>query len=402
MAGRLPLEGLLVLDVATWIAAPAAATILGDYGAEVIKIEQPGEGDPHRTRTGSPHIPQAEVNYRWHLDSRNKKSLALDLKNPEGRAALDRLIARADIFITNFPFPVRDRLRLGYDVVKTVNPRLIYASFTGFGEDGPDKNQPGFDSTAYFARSGLLDSIRYEGGPPSFSLPAQGDRASAMGLLSGILLALYERERSGMGRMVTSSLYANGIWSNGMLTQAGLVGASIGPRPPRERPRNPIANIFRTKDDRWVSVAAANEDKQWPSVCEAVGQPSLRNDPRFAESMTRRKNSAILTAIFDEIFAQHDAATWIARLNAARVPHSMIARSTDVAADAQAVAAKAVVPTAIPDMPQTIAAPFQVDGFEPRAATAAPDLGADTEAVLSAMGFSKDEVAKLRAAGAIA
>lgn len=400
----LPLSGLRVLDVATWIAAPAAATVLGDYGAEVIKVEQPGDGDANRYSQNSAHTPQvAGVNYRWHLDSRNKRSLAIDLKSPAGRAALDRLIARADILITNFPLPVRSRLRLGWDDVRELNPRLIYASFTGYGEDGPDKDQPGFDATAYFSRTGLLDAIRYEGGPPAFSLPAQGDRASAMGLLAGILLALYDRERTGKGRMVASSLLANGIWSNATLTQAGLVGGSIGPRPPPERPRSALSNIYRTKDDRWFQLSAVNEAKHWPALCEAIGCAALMEMPEFATRELRRANATALAEPLAEAFARLDLKDVLARLVEARVPHAPIARASEIADDPQAVAARAVVETAIPELPRTVAAPFQLTGAPPRVAQPAPGLvGADTDAVLRDAGFTAAEIAGLREAKAIA
>ena len=402
MSESLPLAGLRVLDVATWIAAPAAATVLGDFGAEVIKIEQPGTGDANRVSVNSAHSPQAAVNYRWHLDSRNKRSLALDLKHPAGRAALDRLLGAADIMITNLPFPVRQRLRIGFDDVRAVNPRLIYGSFTGYGEAGPDKDQPGFDSTAYFSRTGLLDAIRYEGQPPAFSLPAQGDRAAAMGFLAGLLLALYERERTGAGRLVASSLFANGVWSNGMLAQAGLIGATIGPRPPRERPRNALANIYRTRDDRWIQLSAANETKHWPALCEAIAMPELMAEPQFLTQPLRRRNAAALAAVLDQAFARLDLGEGLARLAAARVPHAPIARAADLADDAQAAAAGIVVETDIAELPRTIAAPFQLAGVAPRRAGAGPGLGADSDAVLAEAGFTREEIAALRAAGAVA
>ena len=260
MTERLPLAGLKVLDVATWIAAPAAAVVLGDYGADVIKVEQPGEGDPHRMNHTLPSLPKAKANYPWHMDSRNKRSVVLDLKHPQGRAALSRLIVGADILITNFPFPVRARLQLEWEDVRSLNPRLIYASFTGYGEGGPDRDQAGFDSTAYFARSGLFDVARYEGQPPAFSLPAQGDRAAAMGLLSAILMALYNRERTGEGMMVATSLFANGLGSNGLMAQAALLDAYIGLRPPRTRPRSALANLYETRDGRWLPLTVPHED----------------------------------------------------------------------------------------------------------------------------------------------
>jgi len=175
MSEALPLAGIRVLDISTYIAAPAAAVVLGDYGADVIKVEQPGEGDPNRTTITIASYPKSQVNYPWLMDSRNKRSIALDLKHAAGRAILDRLVPSADVLITNFPLPVRERLRLRYEDVAGLNQRLIYASLTGFGEAGPDRDQAGFDSTAYFARSGLVDQLRYAGQPPHFSLPAQGD-----------------------------------------------------------------------------------------------------------------------------------------------------------------------------------------------------------------------------------
>lgn len=402
MSHPLPLSGLLVLDVATWIAAPAAATVLGDYGADVIKIEQPGEGDANRYSQNSAHTPQMPINYRWHLDSRNKRSLALDLKNAAGRTALDRLIGQADILITNFPLPVRARLKLAYDDVKMINPRLIYGSFTGYGEDGPDKDQPGFDATAYFSRTGLLDAIRYEGSPPAFSLPAQGDRASAMGLLAGILMALYDRERTGKGRMVASSLLANGIWSNATLTQAGLVGGAIGPRPPPDRPRSALSNIYSTKDDRWFQLSAVNEAKHWPALCRAIEQPELMERSEFATRELRRSNATALAAALAPAFVRWSLKEVLDRLVEARVPHAPIARAIEIADDAQAVAARAVVPTAIPEMPRTVAAPFQLDGIAPITPQPAPALGADSDAVLRRCGFSDTEIDDLRAKGAVA
>lgn len=175
---ELPLAGLTVLDVSTYIAGPAAATALGDWGADVIKIEAPGTGDPHRNGWKGANYPSAVANYPWQLEGRNKRSITLDLKHLRGRHIMEQLITRADVLVVNFPAPVRERLKLRWDDVKQANPRLIYASLTGYGESGPDADIPGFDVNAFFARSGLLDALRYEGQPPTFSLSAQGDRLS--------------------------------------------------------------------------------------------------------------------------------------------------------------------------------------------------------------------------------
>ena len=402
MANPLPLDGLRVLDVSSFIAAPAAAVVLGDYGADVIKVEPPGEGDPHRGNINLTSFPKSEVNYPWHLDARNKRSIALDLKNPQGRAALDRLIDQADILITNYPFPVRARLRLGYEEVSARNPRLIYASFSGYGEEGTDKDQPGYDSNAYFARSGLIDALHYEGQPPGFAMPAQGDRPSAMALLSAILIALIDRAKTGKGTWVASNLLANGLWSNGVYAQAALLGSYLPNRPPRERPRSALANIYLTSDERWLQINVTNETRDFPVILEMIERPDLATDTRFAERTSRHANAAALREILDPIIRTRPFVHWNRFLKARGVPHSMINRMQDIPTDAQAVAARAVVETDTPGMPQTLAAPFQIGHAAPRRPGPGPELGQHTDVILREAGLSENEIAALRASGAAA
>lgn len=406
MAERLPLEGIRVLDISTFIAAPAAAVVLGDFGADVIKVEQPGEGDPNRAIVNiasypKPSAPFEGVNYPWEMDSRNKRSIAIDLKHDAGRAALDKLIARADVLITNFPMPVRKRLRLLYDDVAPSNPRLIFCSFTGYGEAGPDRDQAGFDSTAYFARSGILDSLRYEGQPPHFALPAQGDRATAMSIVAGIMMALYDRERTGRGTQVSTSLLANGLWSNGVLAQAALLGGFLANRPPRETPRSALGNLYQTKDDRWILLALPVEEKMWPRLCRALDAGELLRDTRFALPDARRANSAVLTSILDDAFAQRDCAAWQMRLVEEGLVFGIVSRMQDLQEDAQAAACGAVVATANPRMPLTIGAPFQLNSHARKPAGPAPALGEHTTAILREAGFTNAEITELEASGAL-
>ncbi len=397
----LPLAGLRVLDISSFIAAPAAAVVLGDWGADVIKVEGP-DGDPNRRiMHDSSNYPKSEVNYPWQMDSRNKRSIVLDLKKPEARAALDRLIEKSDVLICNFPPPVRDKLRLAYDDVKKVNPKLIYASLTGYGETGPDRDRPGFDATAYFARSGLLDAQRYEGGPPGVPGPAQGDRATAMALVSSILMALMHRMKTGEGSWVGTSLLGNGLWSCGVIAQAALVGAYLPHRPPPDRPRSALGNIYRTSDDRWLQLTIVRTDKMWRPLCEAMGHPALADDPRFATEPERRTNSAALAKILHEAFETRPYEYWREALAKHAITFGVISRPQDVPDDQQAVACGAVVKTGIAEMPRTLSNPIRLSFAEQRVAHDAPALGQHSEEILREAGLSAQDVAALKSSGAI-
>ena len=402
MKGPMPLAGLRVLDLASFIAGPVAATVMGDYGAEVIKIEPPGEGDPQRKLGQAQSIPQHPVNFCWHLVNRNKRAVTLDLKHPDGRAAFDRLLATADVMVVNFPLKVRERLQMRYADIKPINPRIIYASMTGYGETGPDADQPGFDSTAFFARSGLLDALTHEGGPPAFSLPAQGDQMTGMNLFAAIAMALLHRERTGEGSEVSTSLYASGLWSNGLLAQGALLGSYVAPRPPRTAPRSALGNQYRTADGRWIQLTIVREDKLWPELCAAIERPDLMDDPRFLTTDIRRAHAADLTAILDPIFAARPWPEWKQRLRARDITFGLLGVLRDVPDDEQAVANGTVVPSAVEDMPQTLSAPLRLSfAPTPQAPGPGPAFGADTDDVLVGLGYSAAEIARMRAGGVL-
>jgi len=402
MSGHLPLAGLRVLDLASFIAGPVATTVMGDYGAEVIKIEPPGEGDPQRKLGQAHSVPQHPVNFCWHLANRNKKAVVLDLKHQEGRAVFDRLLATADVMVVNFPLKVRTRLKMRYSDVASFNPRLIYASMTGYGETGPDAEQPGFDSTAFFARSGLLDGLSYAGGPPAFSLPGQGDFMAGMNLFAAIAMALLHRQRTGEGSEVSTSLHASGLWSNGLLAQGALLDAYVAPRPPRTQPRSALANQYRTSDGRWIQLTIVREDKLWPELCKALECVDLLADPRFQTTESRRAHATELAAILDPIFANHPWPEWRKRLRHHEITFGLLGVLRDVPHDHQAVANGAVVESGIPDMPRTISAPIRLSfAPEPAAAGPGPALGEHTDEVLDELGYSRAEIGKLRAAGAL-
>ena len=204
-------EGLKVVDAGTWIAGPVSSTILADYGADVTKIEMPGEGDAYRRLAHAPGTPNADINYAWAQDARNKRSITINLKTEAGQAILKKLVARCDVYVTNYPLHMRRRLGLTYEDLKPLNPRMVYASLTAYGEYGPEKDREGFDLVAYWSRSGLMDVVRAPGAKPAHSLPGMGDHPTAISMYASIVTALLHRERTGEGSMVHTSLIANGV-----------------------------------------------------------------------------------------------------------------------------------------------------------------------------------------------
>ena len=387
-------SGLKVIDCASWIAGPAAATILSDFGADVIKIEPPGAGDPWRASTP---IPGRPVDYYWQLTSRNKRSLALDLKHPDGQAVLHRLAASADVFVTNFPLPVRDRLQLAPSDLLPLNPRLIYASFTAYGEEGEEAAKTGFDSTAYWARTGLMDMVRAEEAtPPSRSMPGMGDHPSATGLYAAIVTALYRREKTGQGGVVRSSLLQNGLWANGCAVQTRLFGEHVALRPPRAQAPNALANHYRTRDGRWFIMALFNEQRQLRGFLAAIGKENLADDPRFATTESRKQNAWALVQVLDEVFAQRDLAEWRKILDAVGITFGIVGTVNEASDDVQMRHAGALVPFA-DGKGLTVAAPFHIDGINKIAPRRAPSIGQHNDAVLQEAGYSTDDIARLRA-----
>ena len=403
MSESLPLAGLIVLDISSFIAGPAAAVALADFGADVIKIEPPGEGDPHRQNYKSPNYPRRDqqVNFPWQLDGRLKRSLALDLKNASARTILERLLKRADVMIVNFPPPARERLRLRWEDIEPINPRLVYCSLTGYGETGPDRDRPGFDVTAYFGRSGILDAARYEGGPPGISLPAQGDRATAMTLVAAILLGLRRRDQTGKGGWVGTSLYANGVWANGTSAAGALVGAKLPARQSPDKPRNALTNLYRTKDDRWLQLLVVRDDRMWGTLCDAIGRPDLAADPRFTDREERKTRSLELVQELMPVFASKTYADWESILSKTGIPFGVIGQVADVVDDEQARHAGIFAATTNPDVPRTVNNPIRLGFAEPRTSGPPPAVGEHAEEILRESGFDDSEIAALKKSGAM-
>ena len=399
---QLMFKGLKVLDCSSFIAAPAAATILSDFGADVIKIEPPGAGDPYRAVPLLPTMPQARENYAWMLASRNKRGLALNLTKPSAQEVVRRLVAQADVFITNFPAVVRKKLSLRYEDLAPLNGRLIYASFTGYGESGEEASKPGFDITAWWARSGLMDGVRTEAtAPPARSLTGMGDHPSGISLYAGIVMGLYQRQLTGMGAHVGTSLLANGIWCNGVMAQAALCGARFIDRPPREQALNAFTNYYQCRDKLWLILTILNEERQWPVFIKCLGRDDLQNDPRFATSRDRMKNAVELTTVLDKTFATKDRSEWREILAAGGIVFDVVASAQDIPNDSQILANDILVPFDN-DSVLTVTSPISVEGQDKVKPRRPPAVGQHSDEVLREAGYDATMIAKLRTDGAVA
>src|SRR5947207_1650283 len=384
-------SGLKVVDFASFIAGPSAAVILSDFGADVIKVEPPS-GDLWRHGHEIPPQPQAKDAYPFQLANRNKRSITLDLKSPGAQSVLERLVRWADVFIVNTPHPARKKLKLEYEDVAQWNPRLIYADLTGFGEKGPDATLPGFDITSYWARSGLLSMTRDAGAPPTWPVAASGDNATAVGLYSAIVTALYRRERTGKGSYVTTSLLAEGVWSASVSIQAALSGAKFYGLHDRKHPANAAMNVYRAADDTWF-VLLVTSDKL-AAVAKAIGRADLLTDPRFADPAKLMANMAQLTAILDEVFGAQPMAHWYEVFNEIHVTFGAVRDPQEVVNDPQLRANDIVVPLegAGGKMTSTISSPIQVHGVNKVTAKRAPELGEHNQEILQELGFDGKQI----------
>lgn len=393
-------SGLKVVDFSSFVAAPGAAVILSDFGADVIKVEPP-TGDMWRHGHQLPPQPVAKDPYQFHLANRNKRGLTLDLKSPGAQPILEKLVKWADVFIVNTPHPARKKLKLEYEDVAHWNPRLIYADLTGFGDKGPDADLPGFDITSYWARSGLLSMTRDAGNPPTWPVGGSGDNATAVGLYAAIVTALYRRERTGKGSHVTTSLLAEGVWSASVSIQGALSGATFAPPHDRKHPANAALNVYRSADDTWF-VLIVQPDKL-KAVAQGIGRTDLLTDPRFADPKKLMENMSELTAILDEVFATQPMAHWNEVFSGARVTFGAVRGPQEVINDPQLRANDIVVPIegAGDSIKSTISSPFQIHGVTKAPAKRAPEIGEHNQEILQELGFEPKQIESFATSGVL-
>jgi crotonobetainyl-CoA:carnitine CoA-transferase CaiB-like acyl-CoA transferase len=394
------LDGLKVIELATYIAAPGAGGVLADWGADVIKVEAPG-GDPIRA-FHEDNGTELKGNPVFDMDNRGKRAMVLDIRNPVGREALLRLLSDADVFLTNTRPGALKRARLDWDSLHAANPRLIYCSVTGYGLSGPEADRPGFDVAAYWSRAGVAALTTVKGQEPFPIRTGMGDHVTSLATVGAVLAAVIERGRTGRGRLVETSLIRSGVYSVASDLAIQLRYGRLASTRPRKGAINPLSNFFRTSDGRWLTILTRRGGKDWTELVHKLGCPELADDERFASARSRRQNGEALVEALDAAFGALSFAEAAGVLDACDFVWAPVQTAAEVAADPQAEAAGCF--TAIPDGEggafRIPAAPARFHGADAAPRGPAPTLGQHTDEILLGAGYSADEVADLRAAGA--
>jgi crotonobetainyl-CoA:carnitine CoA-transferase CaiB-like acyl-CoA transferase len=405
---RLPLDGTRVLELGIMQQGPVAAALLGDLGAEVIKIEDPDGGDPGRgvmdiLGSAMDGTSIHGLNYYFEAHNRNKKSVAVSLKNEPGRKVVYRLVKRCDVFLSNLRSSGLQKLGMDYNTLREHNPRLIYAHASAFGPRGPERNEPGLDSSGQ-ARSGLMSLVTPAGSPPIDAGMGVLDQASGLMLALATVTALLLREQTGITQQVDVSLLSTAIWLQSMWIQSHLLSGSIPKKPSREKARNPFWNVYRCADDKWLALASPMSDEFWPAFCHELGLLDCLNDLRFATHAERLDHSQYLVSVFDQAFVRRPAAEWFQQLRKIGVMCDLVKSYDEVIKDLQVIENQYIV-----DFDHPVAGPIKevgvpIDFFETPAGIhyGAPTLGQHTEEVLLDLGgYTWEDLVSLKEAGII-
>ena len=395
-------DGLRVVDAASVIAAPAAAMMLADFGADVIKVERPGRGD--MLRSLSPVTPPHEWGngWFWQMDGRNKRSLTLDLKTERGMDVMRRLVASCDVFITNQPYDSREAMQLTYEHLKPLNPRMIYASLTAYGEQGAERNRKSFDQLAYWARSGLMDLMRERGTTPTQGLPGMGDHPTGVALYAGIVTALLRREQTGEGGMVHTSLLANGLWSASGIAGAVVAGGDME-NYRTSHLQSAMMRVYQAGDGRWLQLNMVRNDELLARLFTAMDAAHVLADERFATPRDMWQNRGALGDAIAEIVATRTSDEWLEAFGAMDVPVNRVAVVEETATDQQVLEnGMSVQPEDDEtELPRVVTHPVQATSVSSVPAKRAPRLGEHSVEILAELGYDDDAIQAMVADGVI-
>ncbi|MFB9317907.1 CaiB/BaiF CoA transferase family protein [Cryptosporangium minutisporangium] len=397
------LEGVRVLEVAAWTFVPAAGAVLADWGADVVKIEQPGAGDPQRGLVTSALMggDAANVNYLIEQPNRNKRSLTVDLKSPGGKELLLKLAARSDVFLTNWLEPARRKVGIDVDDIRAVNPSIVYVRGSSHGPAGPESHKGSFDSAAVWSRSGVASVITQPGEYPVVQPAAYNDLAGGQTIAGGIAAALLHRERTGQGLVVDVSLLGLGMW----LMSAEIISArAYGitepvPRNARGKTPNPLVANYKTRDGRYLQLMMLQSDRYWPEFCRTVQRPEWVEE--YPDATARYLRRRELIGLLDEVFAGRDLAEWRTILGTMEGAWAAVQTPYEVAEDPQALANAYAQTVHKGDLEfPLITNPVQFDGAAPEL-TPAPEVGQHTEEILLELGYSWEDITALQDTGAV-
>ncbi len=398
-----PLDGIRVLEVANWLAAPAASALMADLGADVIKVEPPA-GDIYRgfVLRSMGYDYDFATNYAFQLDNRGKRSITIALDQPGGPELVKRLATDCDIFLTNLVQERRVRYGLAEPDIREVNDQVIYVSFSGYGTTGPDAARSGFDFAAFWAATGIMGLIGEPDAPPPLCRGGQGDHATALNILSATLAALRMRDKTGEGQHVETTLQASGMWTIAGDYSAALVSRQHPPRTSRKAPINPIWNAYRCADGEWMLLVMPVPFPQyWPRFARMVDREEWVTEHRDLSAL--RANTARLTAEIDEIMSRHDCAYWATRMDEFGLIWAPVAKLSDTIDNPQVRAMGWITEIDHPEFGrfETLDTPFKLYGTDVGVRGPAPEPGQHTFDVLTELGFREDEISELAEGGVI-
>jgi crotonobetainyl-CoA:carnitine CoA-transferase CaiB-like acyl-CoA transferase len=396
----LPLEGIRVLDWTIWQQGPICSSMLADMGADVIKIEQTGVGDPGRYLVAAGGSEVKKANWYFESHNRNKRGITLDFSKPEGREVLYALAEKSDVFVQNFRKGVADRLGIGYEALREKNPRLIYASATGYGPNGPESGDPSFDHLG-LARSGIMNAAGEPDMPPLGIAGGIADQMGGAMLAYGVMTALFAREKTGLGQEVNASHLGSMLFLQGLSVSMKLMGGIAMPRSFRKRSWNPLWNHYRCQDDLWIALAMLQPDRYWADFTRALGRPELATDAKYKDMAARTQNAEECVALLDSIFATKPRADWlrILREDPGDYIFTIVNRVDDLPDDPQVQANDYIVDIDHPQCGKTkmVGVPVQLSETPGSVRTPAPELGQHTEEILlDVLGWEWDRISALR------